>query len=214
MPAVVPNPWTLVPAADYEAHMGPAPGGVGQLGPLARILARALRDLRPETLLVPGVATGNGLEAVDAEVTRRVVGLDLNMGFLAVARQRHMRLGSRLELFCKDAEKVVLEEGAFALVWAGLFLEHVDARAMAPRMAAALAPGGSVVVALQRPGGPPVGAGARASLRAIAARMRLVDPDDLDGWLRDAGLEPRLSVAVDVGGGQHLHVGRWRKPAK
>jgi hypothetical protein len=65
---VFPGPWTLLPAAAYEAHMGP--GGADQLRPLAAILARALRDLRPERLLVLGVATGNGLESVDPAVTR------------------------------------------------------------------------------------------------------------------------------------------------
>jgi hypothetical protein len=217
MPVTTPNPWTLVPAADYEAHMGAGPGRAGQLGPLAFILARALRDLRPESLLVLGVATGNGLEAVDPEVTRRVVGLDVNMGFLAVARQRHMRLGSRLELYCKDVERAKLEEGAFALAWAGLFLEHVNARDLAPRLAASLAPGGSLVAALQLPDeGPaavgPIAAGAPGSIRALAAHMRLVPPEDLDGWLQEAGLVPRQAAAVDIGGGRRLHVARWLRP--
>ena len=36
-----PNPWTVVPAADYEAHMGLE--GVDQLRPLAAILALLVR---------------------------------------------------------------------------------------------------------------------------------------------------------------------------
>jgi hypothetical protein len=205
------NPWTLVSAADYEGHMGPE--GADQLRPLAAILARALRDLRPARLLVLGVATGNGLAAVDPEVTQRVVGLDLNLASLAVARQRHMRLGSRLELFCQDAEKAALPAASFDLVWAGLFLEHVDARAMARRIAVWLAPGGSLVAALQLPAAAGSAPGRTPpSMRAVADAMRLVPPEELGAELAGAGLSAQQAYEVAAGRGTRLHVGRWARP--
>ncbi len=205
------SPWTLVPAADYEAHMGP--GGADQLRPLAAILAAALRDLRPARLLVLGVATGNGLEAVDPTVTERVVGLDLNLQYLAVARQRHMRLGPRLELYCQDAVRADLPGGGFDLAWAGLFLEHVEPAAVLPRVARWLAPGGSLVAALQLPpAGEPPPPSRLASVRGVAEAMRLVPPGTLAALASAAGLLPRQAWEVVIGRGARLHVCRWVRP--
>src|SRR6266581_1065602 len=120
-----PNPWSLVSAAEYEAHMGPA--GADELAPL-------------------GVATGNGLEHVDPAVTRRTVGLDVNLSYLAVARQRFMRLGASLELRCVDLERAELDAGGFDLVHAALVLEHVDVRRAVARLASWLAPAGAFCV--------------------------------------------------------------------
>ncbi|HEY7723944.1 MAG TPA: class I SAM-dependent methyltransferase [Anaeromyxobacteraceae bacterium] len=208
------NPWTLVPAADYEGHMGPE--GADQLAPLSAVFARACRDLRPARLLVPGVGTGNGLEHVDPAVTERVVGLDVNLQYLAVARQRHGRLGHRLELFCAEVEHADLEPASFDLAFAALLFEHVDAAAAAARIAGWLAPGGSLVAVLQLPS--PAGrvspsrfAGTPA-FRAVAAGMRLVPPEELGGHLGRAGLVPRQAYAVEVAHETRLFAGRWLRP--
>ena len=72
-------------------------------------------------------------EHVDPAVTRRVVGVDVNLQYLALARQRQMRLGSRLELYCTEAEKVLLDAGSFDLAFAGLFFEHAAPGRLAGR---------------------------------------------------------------------------------
>jgi len=206
------NPWTLLPAAEYEAHMGPE--GADQLGPLSAILGKALAALRPARLLVPGVSTGNGLEHVDPDVTRRVVGVDVNLQYLAVARQRHMRLGARLELYCGDVEKVALDGGGFDMVWAALIFEHVDPARVARRISAWLAPGGALVAVLQLPA--PDGRRAAPSpfpgIQAVAEAMRLVPPAELEGHLDAAGMRPRASFEVPVAHGRRLYVGHYSKP--
>src|SRR6266568_5053699 len=116
------NPWSLVSAAEYEAHMGPA--GIGELAPLSAIFGKVYAARRPRRLAVLGVATGNGLEHVDPAVTRRTVGLDVNLSYLAVTRQRFMRLGASLELRCADLERVQLDAGGFDLVHVALVLEE------------------------------------------------------------------------------------------
>ncbi len=204
------SPWTLVPAADYEGHMGPE--CADQLAPLSAIFASAYRALRPERLLVLGVATGNGLEHVDPAITARTVGLDVNIQYLAVARQRHMRLGPGLELFCSDVERAQQPAESFDLVWAALLFEHVDLRVVAPRVAGWLAPGGSLVAVLQLPGGPMVAPSPYPSVQALAAAMRLVPPDELADRFEEAGLEPRQRYVVPVAHGRQLFAARWRKP--
>jgi hypothetical protein len=210
------SPWTLLPAADYERHMGPE--GLGQLAPLSAILGRACADLRPRRLLALGVATGNGLDHVDPAVTERVVGVDLNIQYLAVARQRLARLGHRLELYCADLEAVELAPASFDLVWAALVLEWVDLAAALPRIAGWLAPGGSLVAVLQVPaaGGAPGAAGAAGAegLRAVEASARIVSPGELDRGLAAAGLIPRQRYLVPVRGGRELFAGRWSRPRR
>lgn len=202
------NPWTTVTAAEYERHMGPE--GVDQLRPLSAILGRACAHLRPRRLLVLGIATGNGLEHVNPGITERVVGVDLNIQYVAIARQRFAGLGTRLELYCTDLLKVNLPPSSFDLVWAGLVLEYVDLGAAASRIAGWLAPGGSLVAALPLPSGrdPPARAAA-PSLQAVADCMRLRSPEDLEAELARAGLAPRQRYVVALPRGGELYVGRW-----
>ena len=197
-----PHPWAIVPAAEYEAYMGP--GGVDQLGASSAIFGKIYAALKPTRLALLGCATGTGLEHVDPTTTRRVVGVDVNIQYVAIARQRFLSLGAVLELYCEDVLRVRLQRGAFDLVHAALLFEHVEPLPLAERIAAWLAPGGacSVVVQLTRPT-PPPGSLPR-SMEAIAASMRLVPPEELRASFRRAGLEERRAFEVPGGAGRFL----------
>jgi len=189
--------WALVPAAEYEAYMGPQ--GVDQLGALSAIFAKVYGAVRPARLAVLGCATGNGLEHVDRAVTRSVLGVDVNIQYLAVARQRFLALGPALELYCEDVLRVRLRPASTDLVHAALLFEWVDPLPLAERIAAWLAPGGacSVVVQLTPPAAP---RGVRApAMEAAVASMRLVAPAELRASFRRAGLEERRAFEVPVG---------------
>jgi SAM-dependent methyltransferase len=207
MPA--PNPWSLVSAADYEAHMGP--GGLDQLAPLSAIFGKVYGALRPARLALLGCATGNGLEHVDPAITRRAVGVDVNIQYLAVARQRFLRLGSALELYCEDVARVKLAPASLDLVHAALLFEHVDPPALAERAARWLAPGGALCAVLQLPA--PAGAPAPASplLARVAAGARLVAPAELRALLALWGLAQRSAFELPVAHGRRLFVGLYTK---
>jgi hypothetical protein len=207
----MPNPWSLVSAVEYEALMGP--GGTGELAPLAALFAKLYAARRPRRLAVLGVATGHGLEHVDPRTTSRVVGVDVNLSFLAVARQRHLRLGPRLELFCAELARAALEPEGFDLVHAPLALERADAGALLPRLAGWVAPGGACSIVARLPGGEPPPAATPAA-RAVAESDRLVSPDVVRGVLAGAGLVERRAYEVPRPGGRWLFVGLWEKPAK
>jgi SAM-dependent methyltransferase len=202
------NPWALVPAADYEAYAGPE--GVDQLAPQSAILGKLLSALRPERLAVLGCATGNGLEHVDPAVTRRVVGVDVNVQYLAVARQRFLGLGPVLELYCEDVLRVRLRRESFDLVHAALLFEHVDALPLAERIASWIRPGGACSVVAQltpavaRRAPPP-------SLAPVVEGARLVAPAELRASFRRAGLEERKAYEVPVASGRLL-VGLYGRP--
>jgi SAM-dependent methyltransferase len=198
-----PNPWSLVPAAAYEAQLGES--GAGLLAPFSTLFERIYAARRPARLAVLGVATGNGLEHVDPAITRRVVGVDVNLSYLAVTRQRFMRLGPALQLLCADAEKVELEPGAFDLVHAALLLEFVDPRAVLARAATWLAPGGALSLVLLLPGGPPpISNAADPALQAVAERMRPVPPEEVRRLTAAAGLVERRAFVVPLPTGRSL----------
>jgi SAM-dependent methyltransferase len=205
-----PNPWSLVPAADYEAHMGPA--GVDQLAPLAGIFGKVYGALRPARLALLGCATGNGLEHVDPAVTRRVVGVDVNIQYLAVARQRFLRLGSALELYCEDVLRVRLAPASLDLVHAALLFEHVDPAALAGRIARWLAPGGALCAVLRLPaaaGGP---GPANPLLARVEAGARLVAPAELRALLERQGLAQRNAFELPVAHGRRLFAALYTRP--
>jgi len=206
----MPSPWLAVTAAEYEEHMGP--DGVDQLGPLSGIFGQVYRSVRPPRLLVPGCGPGAGLEHIDPALTRRAVGVDLNIQYVAVARQRYRHLGPALELYCSDALHARLQpEAEFDLVHVSLLFEHVEPRALAGEIAGWVAPGGTCAVVLQLPGGePPLAGVALDSIRRVAARMRLVEPALVAELLAANGLRRAGAWEARSGGGARFHVSLFR----
>src|SRR5512140_3078201 len=117
----MPSPWLNIPLDDYEAHMRSA--GVQQLDALSDLFADALTWCRPESVAILGIAGGNGLERIDAEITRRIVGLDVNPTYLeAVCRRFPAARG--LELHCVDLAEETPGQQPVQLVHAALVFEH------------------------------------------------------------------------------------------
>ncbi len=201
-----PNPWTVVPAADYERHMGPE--GADQLAPLSAIVQESYLAAQPDRLLVLGCGTGNGLEHVDPAVTQRIVGVDVNLQYLGVARQRYFHLGPRLELYCQEAEKFRAPAGSFDLVHAALLFEYLHPEPLVRRIGEWLAPEGTCSVVLQLPGGeapPPT----TKALQIIQKAMRLVPPEELTRLFAAHGLAPKRSRTVPLKGGKQFWAGAF-----
>ena len=74
------RPWFSISLEEDEEHMSAA--NVAQFPVLAEFFRYVLERLRPESVAVPEVAGGNGLEATDTSVTKRIVGLDINQKYL------------------------------------------------------------------------------------------------------------------------------------
>jgi len=207
------SPWVAVTAAEYEEHMGP--DGVGWAAPLSGIFRQVYRTFQPGRLLVPGCGPGGGLEHVDPGVTCRAVGIDLNIQYVTMARQRYRKLGASLEIYCADALRARLQPAAdFDLIHVALLFEHVEASELAREIAGWLAPGGTCAVVLQRPGPAAPGASAAGeALRRVAAEMRPVAPGELARLLEAQGLRRAGSWEVPAAGGVRFHVGLFRAPA-
>ena len=204
-----PNPWSVVPASDYERHMGPQ--GADQLAPLSAIFEEVYAAAQPDRLLVLGCGAGNGLEHVNPAVTKRSVGVDVNLQYLGVARQRFIGLGPRLELFCVEAEKFRAAPGSFDLVHAALIFEYLHPEPLVRRIAEWLAPGGTCCAVVQLPGGESPVAPSKP-MQIIQKAMRLVPPDELTRLFEHYGLPLRRSKTVPLRHAKRFWVGLFGRP--
>jgi len=210
---VTDNPWLTISAADYEGHMGAA--GVDQLAPLAAIFADVYARRRPARVAVLGCGTGTGLEAVDPTVTRRFVGVDLNPEYLALARTRYLSFADVATWICADVTTCAFAAASLDLIHAALLFEYVDPAALLPRIAGWLAPGGSVSIVLQLPGGDAaISETGFARLQTLSPLMRLVPPDTVTDLAARAGLVALAAQQVPLARGKSFWAATFGRPEK
>jgi SAM-dependent methyltransferase len=136
----MPSAWFSTPLDVYERHVELP--HVGQAGAIREILAEALAKHSPASLLYLGCAGGNGL---DAASRLRVVGLELNPEFVAVARARYPRAEFHVcDLNCELPAFAAVEMAFGALVFEYLTNLPVALRRLAERVV----PGGGLVAPL------------------------------------------------------------------
>jgi SAM-dependent methyltransferase len=205
-----PNPWTVVPALDYERHMGP--DGVDQLAPLAAIFQEAYLSAQPDRVLLVGCATGNGLEHVNPAVTQKVTAVDVNLQYLGIARQRFMHLGPKLELFCSEAEKFRPPPGSFDLVHAALVFEYLHPEVLVRRISEWLAPAGIASVVVQLPGGEGPLAPSK-TMQLISKAMKLVPPDELTRLFEHYGMSRKRARTVPLKHGKSFWAATFGRSA-
>jgi SAM-dependent methyltransferase len=180
------NPWLNVPLADYEGHM--SADGVEQLEALAELFAEALAHCLPESVLVIGIAGGNGLDRIDSSVTRRVVGIDINPAYLAAVRERYGHTPG-LELICADLTEPMVACPPAQLVHAALVFEHAGAGPCLDHALSLVADDSWLSVVLQLPSDtvPGVTKGQFASIETLCAGFIMIDPATLRGMIETRG---------------------------
>ena len=97
------NPWEEIRLEDYEKHM--ALDSVRQLQALNGIMKAQMEAYPVKTVMILGVAGGNGLEHAAPEKLDRVYGVDINREYLQAAGERYAGLGDKLRLMCLDLTK-------------------------------------------------------------------------------------------------------------
>jgi ubiquinone/menaquinone biosynthesis C-methylase UbiE len=188
------SPWLDIALSDYEGHM--ALPEVAQAALLADVFAEQLEIHHPRSLAMLGCAGGNGFDRIAPEVTRRVVGVDLNGRYLDEVRARYENRFECLELVEGDLQTQAVAFARVDLVYAALILEYVDVQATLRRMRDFLHPGGVLVAVVQLPSAdlPAVTPSRYSSLEALEAVMRLIAPKDLQVLAESKGLR-QLSTA-------------------
>lgn len=117
------NPWEEISLAEYESHM--RLDSVRQLQAVNAIMKEQFADFPVDTVMVLGVAGGNGLEHIDRGKYRKAYGVDINREYLAECRKRHSALGDILECIPADllAEDTILPHAE--LLAANLLVEYI-----------------------------------------------------------------------------------------
>lgn len=117
------NPWEEISLSDYETHM--SLDSVKQLQAMNEMMKKQLAAYPVTTVMVFGIAGGNGLEHVDKQKYKKVYGIDINEAYLAAVKERYAELGDTLECRRIDmiSESDRLPESE--LVIANLFIEYV-----------------------------------------------------------------------------------------
>lgn len=203
--------WRRVPASDYDGHMDhPA---VDQSRLLADLLGEAVRAGRPSRLLIPGAATGNGLERLWGLSLERVTAVDVVPAYLDLLRARHAAALPGLEIVEADLEEWNPAPTAYDLVWCALVLEYVRPAPLLHRLARALVPGGRLRLLLQLPaeGHGRVSDTPFTGVRRLEPVIALQDPCDVARLAVEAGLEALAERRVASSAGKPFHLSDWQR---
>lgn len=117
------HPWETIPLIDYERHMNLT--SVLQLQTLDEMMRSAMDRYPARTLMILGIAGGNGLEHVDKSVFERVYGVDVNAEYLEACGRRYPKLTGTLETICADLSKDKCRLPRADLLLANLLIEYI-----------------------------------------------------------------------------------------
>jgi hypothetical protein len=168
------RPWLSIPLEDYEGHMSAIE--VGQLSVLAELFGDVLKRCRPESVAIVGVAGGNGLEAIDPSVTKRIVGVDINHRYLEAVEQRFGTLAG-VELHWCDLTTQAPQVAPVALVHAALLFEHTGLDSTLDNVLSLVESDGLLSVVLQLPSAEAkdVATTKYTSLQSVKQQFALID---------------------------------------
>lgn len=190
------DPWLKLPLAEYEAHMSLPE--VAQAALLGNVFAELLKAYAPCSVAVLGCAGGNGLERISPELTKRVVGVDLNAAYVGACRARFEDRIPGLELHVNDIEKDGLAFAPVELVYAALIFEYVDVGIAMQRIRPMLLAGGTLATVVQLPSSnaAAVTPSPFERVQAFSPVMRLVSAEELQALAAAQGLEQTGSRLV------------------
>lgn len=117
------NPWEEIPLTDYENHM--KLDSVLQLQGMNQMMKGQFYAYPVSSLMILGIAGGNGLEHIQREKFEKIYGVDVNAAYLQEVVRRYPELNGRLDCLRID----LLEESdrlpQAELVIANLLIEYI-----------------------------------------------------------------------------------------
>lgn len=117
------NPWEEIPLTDYESHM--KLDSVRQLQTMNEMMRGQFETYPVSSIMILGIAGGNGLEHIQKEKIKRVYGVDVNSSYLSAAAHRYPDLDGVLQCICIDLLKSANELPEADMVIANLLVEYI-----------------------------------------------------------------------------------------
>lgn len=117
------NPWEEIDLNDYESHM--SLHSVYQLQVLNEMMKEQFYTYNIKTLMILGIAGGNGLEHISIDDFEKVYGVDVNEKYLAECNKRYPKLKGLLDTICVDLLDDDLQLPCSDLLIANLLIEYI-----------------------------------------------------------------------------------------
>ena len=117
------NPWEEISLETYEKHM--SLDSVKQMQLMNRIMKSQFEDYPVDTVMILGIAGGNGLEHINIKKYKKVYGVDINELYLQETQKRYSNLADilqclHLDIVC-ETEKLPQSQ----LLVANLLIEYI-----------------------------------------------------------------------------------------
>lgn len=117
------NPWEDIPLADYENHM--KHGSVMQLQAMNEMMKKQFDNYPVSSVMVLGIAGGNGLEHIQKDKFEKIYGVDINPDYLKEVTHRYPDLNGLLECLCINLINETYKLPKADMVIANLLIEYI-----------------------------------------------------------------------------------------
>lgn len=117
------NPWEEIPLTDYENHM--KLDSVRQLQTMNEMMQEQFDAYPISSVMILGIAGGNGLEHIQKGKFERVYGIDVNSSYLEEAARRYPNLDGILQCICIDLRNGADKLPGADMVIANLLIEYI-----------------------------------------------------------------------------------------
>lgn len=117
------NPWEDIPLDAYEKHM--QLDDIQQLQALNHIMKEQFYTYPITSIMILGVAGGNGLEHIDKQRIKKVTGVDINPDYLAACASRYPHLQEVWEPICVDLQKDISHLPQTDMLISNLLIEYI-----------------------------------------------------------------------------------------
>lgn len=117
------NPWEEISLSDYESHM--KLDSVMQLQEMNKMMKGQFDAYTVGSVMILGVAGGNGLEHVDPKKFKKVYGIDINEEYLKASQERYSCISDILECIKLDLLEETSKLPKAELLIANLLIEYI-----------------------------------------------------------------------------------------
>lgn len=117
------NPWKEIPLTDYESHM--KLDSVMQLQAMNKMMKGQFDTYPISSVMIFGIAGGNGLEHIQKNRFEKVYGIDINSTYLQAVVQRYPELGDLLKCLCINLIDETDKLPKADMVIANLLIEYI-----------------------------------------------------------------------------------------
>lgn len=117
------NPWEEISLSDYENHMKLE--SVMQLQSMNQMMKGQFHDYPVSSVMILGIAGGNGLEHIDRNKYQKIYGIDINGEYLKAVKERYTDISDILECIQLNLIEETNKLPKAELLIANLLIEYI-----------------------------------------------------------------------------------------